>query len=191
MWRNEGNIVSCKRVKQALRADKEKWIGEEMEEMEEYIKRHRHRNFFRRMRKLTNSRVIPTSTILDEKGHTIKNPEKLTRWQKHFADMLNVQKKAAEEVVSELEDHSHGETEELTRGEVEKAVWKLCNGKAAGQHEVVAELRMKNGGEVVIDWLTEQIQQVWHSGNIPQEWKDVTLIPPSPFQLCYVQNLIY
>ena len=54
--------------------------------------------------------------------------------------VLNVQKKAAEEVLSELEDHSHGETDEVTRGEVEKAVGKLCNGKAAGQDEVVAEL---------------------------------------------------
>ena len=145
-----------------------------MKKMEEDIGRRRHRNFFRRMRKLTNSRVIPTNTILDEKGQTIRNPEEtLARWQRHFAEVLNVQKKAAEEVVSELEDHSHGETDEVSREEVEKAVGKLRNGKAAGQDEVVAEL-LKYGGEVVIDWLTEVIQQVWRSGKIPQEWKDAT-----------------
>ena len=169
--------VLCKRVQQALRVDKEKWIEEEMKEMEEDIRRHRHGNFFRRMRKLTNSRVIPTNTILDEKGQTIRNPEEtLARWQRHFAEVLNVQKKAAEEVLSELEDHSHGETDEVSKKEVEKAVGKLCNGKAAGQDEAVAEL-LKYGGEVVIDWLTEEIQQVWRSGKIPQEWKDATLIP--------------
>ena len=167
----------CKRVQQALRVDKEKWIEEEMKEMEEDIRHHRHGNFFRRMRKLTNSRVISTNTILDEKGQTIRNPEEtLARWQRHFAEVLNVQKKAAEEVVSELEDHSHGETDEVSREEVAKAVGKLRNGKVAGQDEVVAEL-LKYGGEVVIDWLTEVIQQVWRSGKIPQEWKDATLIP--------------
>ena len=35
---------------------------------------------------------------------------------------------------------------------------------------------MKNGGEAVIDWLTEVIQQVWQTGKVPQEWKDATLI---------------
>ena len=57
----------------------------------------------------------------------------------------------------------------MIREEVERAVRKLCNGKAAGQDEVVAEL-LKYGGEVVIGWLTEVIQQVWQSGNNPQEW---------------------
>ena len=46
----------------------------------------------------------------------------LCAWQRHFAEVLNVQKKAAEEVLSELEDHSHGETDEMSREEVEKAV---------------------------------------------------------------------
>ena len=98
----------CKRVKQALRVDKERWIEEERKEIEEDIKCNRHGNFFRRMRKLTNSRVIPTNIILDEKGQTIKKPEEiLARWQRLFAE-VSVQKKAAEEVLSELEYHSHG-----------------------------------------------------------------------------------
>ena len=60
----------CKSVRQALKVDKEKWLEVEMREMEEDIRRHRHGNFFRRMRRLTSSGVIPTSTILDEKGQT-------------------------------------------------------------------------------------------------------------------------
>ena len=54
--------------------------------------------------------------------------------------MLNVQKKADEEVLSEVEDHPHGKTDEVTREEVEKAVWNLCNGKVAGQDVGVAGL---------------------------------------------------
>ena len=90
--------------------------------------------------------------------------------------VLNVQNEVAEEVVAELEDCSQGETPEVTMEEVQSAVRKLHNGKAAGQDEVVAEL-LKNEGKVVIDWLTEVIQQIRQSGKIPQEWKDATLIP--------------
>ena len=55
------------------------------------------------------------NTIFDEKGQTIRNPEEtLARWQRHFAEVLNVQKKAAEEVLSQLEDHSHGKSNEVT-----------------------------------------------------------------------------
>ena len=54
----------CKRVKQALRADKEKCIEEEMKVMEGDIKCHRQGNFFRRMRKLMNSRVIRTPSLM-------------------------------------------------------------------------------------------------------------------------------
>ena len=64
----------------------------------------------------------------------------------------------------------------MTREEVKRAVWKICNGKAAGQDEVEAKL-MKNGEDAAIDWLTEVVQQVWQSGKVPQEWKDATLIP--------------
>ena len=85
------------------------------------------------MRKLTNSRVLPTNTIYDKEGQILKSPEeKLARWKRHFAKVFNVQNEVAEEVVSELENHSHGETPEVTR-EVRRAVWKLRNGKAAGR----------------------------------------------------------
>ena len=52
--------------------------------------------------------------------------------QRHFAKVLNVQNGLAEEVVSELDNHSHGEPPEVSKEEVERAVRKLRNGKAGG-----------------------------------------------------------
>ena len=121
--------------------------------------------------------MIPTGTILNEKGQTLKNPEeKLARWQRHFAKVLNVQNGIAEEAVSVLDNHSHGEPPEVSKVELERAVRKLHNGKTGGQDEVVAEL-LKNGREAVIAWLTEVIQLVWQTEKVPQEWKGATLIP--------------
>ena len=114
--------------------------------------------------------MLPTNTILDEEGQILKSPEeKLAGWQRHFTKVLNIQNEVAEEVVSEMENHSHGETPEVTREEVNRAVWKLRNGEAAGPDGVEAEL-LKNGGEVAMDWLTEVVLQIWQSGKVPQEW---------------------
>ena len=40
--KRKGYQALCKRVRQALKVDKEKWLEEEMREMEEFIRRHRH-----------------------------------------------------------------------------------------------------------------------------------------------------
>ena len=48
--KRKGYQALCKSVRQALKVDKEKWLEEEMREMEEDIRRHRHGNFFRRIR---------------------------------------------------------------------------------------------------------------------------------------------
>ena len=59
---------------------------------------------------------------------------------------------AAEEAMASLEDLSQVDTPEVTREEVERAVKKPRNGKAAGEDSIVPEL-LKNGGASLIDWL--------------------------------------
>ena len=68
--------------------------------------------------------------------------------------MFNVQNTVGEEVTASVEDQSATDTVEVTREEVEHAVNKLKNGKAAGSDEIVADL-VKNGGQAMIDWLWE------------------------------------
>ena len=71
-----------------------------------------------------------------------------------------------EGVVMALEDHSQSDTPEVSREEVVRAVNKLQHGKAAGGDKVVAEL-VKKGGETMVNWLLELIQEVCRSGKIP------------------------
>ena len=51
-------------------------------------------------------------------------------------------------------DNADAETPEITREEVERAVVKHRNGKAAGNDNIVVEL-LKSGGEAIVDWVTE------------------------------------
>ena len=81
------------------------------------------------MKQLTNSRTTPVDTILDETGqHLQKAEEKLARWERHFASVLNVHSTVPEEALAGLVDHSQMDEPEVTREEVEKAVSKLRNG---------------------------------------------------------------
>ena len=57
---------------------------------------------------------------------------------------------------------TQADTYQLTREEVEQAMKKLQNGKTAGEDEIVAEM-LKNGGELMIDWLVEILQEVWRN----------------------------
>ena len=97
----------CKKVRREVRGDKEKWMDETMQQIEENMRHHRQGDFFKKMKQMTNNRVTQADTILDEAGQPLqKAKEKLARWKRHFEGVLNVQGTVAEDVLAGLVDHS-------------------------------------------------------------------------------------
>ena len=142
-----------KEVRRALRGDKEKWLESTMQDMDKNMKRNEQGDFFKKMKQLTNSKVTREGTILDESGTPLQGTEeKLAHWKRHFEGVLSVQGTVAEEAMASLEDLSHVDTPAVTRKEVERAVKRLRNGKAAGEDGIVPEL-LKNGGTSLVDYL--------------------------------------
>ena len=134
-----------------MRRDKEKWLDGMMKDMEEEMRHNRRDRLFKQMKRLMNSKVTPADTIVDEAGQPVQQAEeKRSRWRRHFHEILNMDSAVSEEVVADLEDNSHLETPEVNREEVERAVNKLQNKRAAGDDRIVAEL-VKNGGKAMID----------------------------------------
>ena len=82
-----------------------------MKGLEDDMKRHRHRSFYKKMKQLTDNRIAPMSTILDERGQPLqKSEEKLERWKQHFEKVLNVQNEVEANVLGDLKDHSETDT---------------------------------------------------------------------------------
>ena len=81
-----------------------------------------------------------------------------------------------EDVLAKVMDNADAETPKVTREEVERAVVKSRNSKAAGNDNIVGEL-LTIGGEAIVDWVTELVQEVWRMRHVPQKWKNVTLVP--------------
>ena len=147
--RGKEYVDSCKTVRRVMRRGKEKWLDGTMKGMEEEMRHNRRDRFFKKMKRLMNSRVTPVDTILDKAGQPVQQAEeKMSQWRRHFHEILNVDSAVSEEVVADLEDNSH--TPEVNREEVERAVKKLQNKRAAGYDRIVAEL-VKNGGKAMID----------------------------------------
>ena len=82
--------------------------------------------------------------------------------EKAFRGVLNVPSTVAAEVIANVEDLAKTDTTEVTREEVEVGVRKLQDGKAPGSNEIVAEL-VKNGEQVMVDWLWELLREVWRT----------------------------
>lgn len=88
--------------------------------------------------------------LLQHQKNRSESEERLARWRQHFEKVLNVQGTVEENVIGSLEQPSDNEVPEITREEVEQAMKRLKNGRAAGEDEIVAEL-LKNGGDAMID----------------------------------------
>ena len=74
----------CKKVRKAVKEDREKWLNEVTKEMEEDLKRHRQGNFSKKMKLLPGSKVTPSGTILDEASRLLhRADEKLARWKRY------------------------------------------------------------------------------------------------------------
>lgn len=86
-------INCCKRVRRAVREDKEKWLNKTMKEMEEDMRRHKQGNFLKKMKILTSSKVTLTGiTVIDKESRPLyKAEEKLAQWKMYFEKVLNVQ----------------------------------------------------------------------------------------------------
>ena len=81
----------------------------------------------------------------------------MAHWRRHFEEALNVHNAVGEDVLAKVMDNTDAETLEVTREEVEKAVLKLRNSKAA-EKDIVVEL-LNSRGNVIGDWVTESVEK--------------------------------
>ena len=85
---------------------------------------------------------------------------------------------ARKECVTLERKNAVGLNERISREEVEKCVKRQKNGKSASPGGIPYEM-YKNGGEVVIDRITELFNQVWEEERVPRMWNEcrVTVNP--------------
>ena len=166
-----------------MRTAKNEWFVKKAQEAE------RGRNggklVWRCIRDLQHGRrgLVPTrsATIRDEEGNSCYTPEdQQQRWRRHFTKILNITSEFSLEELEKVKQRPvRSELDEPpTEEELENAVEKLKNGKAAGESCVVAEmLKAVCYEEEFMKCLLELAGDVWKESQVPSDWRNAILIP--------------
>ncbi|XP_046987275.1 uncharacterized protein LOC124582722 [Schistocerca americana] len=108
-----------------------------------------------------------TGIILHDHGKIIH------RWLNYFEKLLNEENVR---VKTEEGGANEGLTMDISRGEVERAVEKMKNGKAVGADEILAEV-WKCLGKKGVELLWDLMKKIWRQEEMADEWRTCVLIP--------------
>nr|VZI44856.1 unnamed protein product [Spirometra erinaceieuropaei] len=111
------------------------------------------------------------STLLTEKIQI------LHRWAEHFRGVLNCPSAISDTAIARLPQVETNADVKLPPclQETIRAVQQLSSGKAPGSDAIPSEV-YKHRVPQLMDHLTALFQEMWHQGEIPQDFKDATLV---------------
>ena len=129
---------------------------------------------------LDRSQPLGGGTLRRPDGSFVHDQRERSHIQKeYFTKLLNCRREIHPSVpqhvsvnAQELPDMAHMPTLE----EVETAIRKLKNNKAAGVCKILLEM-LKYGGQCVTNMLHRVISRVWQTGKAPADWKKSLLVP--------------
>ena len=165
-------------VKRSCRKDKEEWFQQKAAEAQEAANLNDTKSLYKIVKDLTGSNTSSTIPIKDKSGVVLTTSEKQKeRWVEHFKEVLN------QPTPSRVFDFEHEtmqpellvSTDDISENEVEDAVKRLKNGKAAGDDHIAAEL-LKHGGRIVIQELTKLLNQCWREQKVPHDWRNGVIV---------------
>nr|VZI19936.1 unnamed protein product [Spirometra erinaceieuropaei] len=170
---------SRRQLQQRLREMQDAWTARKAEEIQGYADRNEWKNFFSAIKAVYGPPTKGTAPLLSADGRTLlteKTPV-LQRWAEHFRGVLNrpsVISDAAIERLRQVETNM-GLNLAPSLQETIRAVQQLSSGKAPGSDAIPAEV-YKHGGPQLMDHLTALFQEMWRQGEVPQDFKDTTIV---------------
>ena len=99
------------------------------------------------------------------------------RWAEHSDTVLNRPSSISDSAINKLPQVKVNESLDAlpTIEEVEKAIKALSCGKAPGSDAIPAEV-FKEGGPELSQKITELFISIWHTENVPQDFKDASIV---------------
>ena len=96
------------------------------------------------------------------------------RWMEHFSELLEGDRGEVDMVVEEREIEEEP-SDEITDGEIRRAIVRLKRGKAAGVCGIQGEM-LKAGGDTIVRWLHIIFNVVWETGKAPEDWQKAVIV---------------
>nr|VZI33164.1 unnamed protein product [Spirometra erinaceieuropaei] len=179
----EGNKAafyrSRRQLQQRLREMQNAWTARKAEEIQGYADRNEWKNFFSAIKAVYGPPTKGTAPLLSADGSTLltEKTQILQRWAEHFRGVLNRPSVISDAAIARLPQVATNADLDLPPSlqETIRAVQQLSSGKAPGSDAIPAEV-YKHGGPLLMDHLTALFQEMWRQGEIPQDFKDATIV---------------
>ncbi|BHF85930.1 hypothetical protein SprV_1002910600 [Sparganum proliferum] len=170
---------SRRHLQQRLREMQDAWTARKAEEIQGYADRNEWKNFFSALKAVYGPPTKGTAPLLSADGSTLltEKTQILQRWAEHFRDVLNSPFVIADAAIDRLPQVETNVDLDLPPSlqETIGAVQQVSSGKAPGSDAIPAEV-YKHGDPQLMDHLTALFQKMWHQGEIPQDFKDATIV---------------
>ena len=170
----------ARRTRTLLRRDKERYVRNLAEEVEENLNANNLRPAFRAMKKLRSKSKPQVSAIRAVDGHLISDIDgQRARWAEYFEQLYTADPPTGQLQLAGLGTLDADPPIDVavpSLAEVREAVARLRGGGAPGVCNISAEL-LKAGGEAMIHGLHTVLTAVWHSGTVPPDWKRGLVVP--------------
>ena len=165
-------------MKRSVRNDKEIYITSICDNIEASQNRNKTKEIFEGIRKLTGSYVTNPSMVKDKTGQLVTGEEEVRqRWGEYFQELYNDPNPVDEACMGSNIETNLDIEPDIMLGEVEAAVKRLKEGKAAGVDNISAdELKIATEGEG-LRIMHKLLVSIWEEEKIPSEWKKAIIIP--------------
>ncbi|CAH2108374.1 unnamed protein product [Euphydryas editha] len=163
------------RIQYLCRRDYNEYLNNICEDIERHSKTIHTSDLFLKIKNITRESKPKTWAVEDGAGNLLTEIDQVTeRWRSYceglYADGHN---QRSEDRL--LIDPNNLEPE-ILESEIRCALYKLKNNKSAGRDKVYAE-ELKQIGDKGIKILLDLCNQVWRTGQWPNDWKESMLIP--------------
>nr|VZI11553.1 unnamed protein product [Spirometra erinaceieuropaei] len=166
---------SRRQLQQRLREMQDAWTARKAKEIQGYADHNEWKKFFSAIKAVYGPPTKGTAPLLntDESTLLTEKTQILQRWAEHFRGVLN-RPSAAVDRLPQVETNVDLDLPPSLQ-ETISAVQQLSSGKAPGSDAIPAEV-YKHGGPLLMDHLTALFQEMWRQGEVPQDFKDATIV---------------
>ena len=153
------------KIKKGMKKAKENWIGEQCQNIDDYLKKNNSKKAYKLVQDLTGTKQERTKTIQDKGGTCLtENEDMLKRWTEYCSELYNYRATGDPEVLN-VPPATNNTNHPILHEEAEAAVKSLKKGESAEVDNIPAEL-LQQEGEAMINALLIICNKIWRIG----EW---------------------
>jgi hypothetical protein len=161
-----------KEVKKSVRKDKREYVEELAEQAETEAASRNMKELFDTTKEIAGRSKPMERPVKDKDGKVLMERKKqLNRWAEHLEELLNRPKPDNTPDILPADTDLPINCKPPSRGEIQRAIKQLKNGKAPGPDEIPAEA-LKTDPSIMVEILYNMFAKIWEEEEIPSEWKE-------------------